>query len=31
MINHISEGNLIAVVQPGDRALSYTGTIEAMP
>lgn len=29
--NNISEGNVIAVVQPGDWALSYTGTIEAMP
>jgi hypothetical protein len=29
--NNISDGNVIAVVQPGDWALSYTGAIEAMP
>jgi hypothetical protein len=26
-----AEGNMIAVVDPGDSVLSYTGTIEAMP
>ena len=29
--NNLSEGNVIAVVESGDWALSYTGTIEAMP
>jgi hypothetical protein len=29
--NDLSEGNVIAVVDPGDWALSYSGTIEAMP
>jgi hypothetical protein len=29
--NNLSEGNVIAVVDPGDWALSYTGTIQAMP
>jgi hypothetical protein len=29
--NNISEGNVIAVVDPADWALSYTGTITAMP
>jgi hypothetical protein len=29
--NNISEGNVIAIVDPGDWALSYTGTIAPMP
>jgi hypothetical protein len=29
--NNISEGNVIAVAEPGDWALSYTGTIPPMP
>jgi hypothetical protein len=29
--NNISEGNVIAAVDPGDWALSYTGTIAPMP
>jgi hypothetical protein len=29
--NNLSEGNVIAVVDPADRALSYTGTITPMP
>jgi hypothetical protein len=29
--NNLSDGNVIAVVEPGDWALSYTGTIQAMP
>jgi hypothetical protein len=29
--NNISHGNVIAVVQPGDRALSYTGAIQPLP
>jgi hypothetical protein len=29
--NNLSEGNVIALVEPGDWALSYTGTIQAMP
>ncbi|MGH9192113.1 MAG: hypothetical protein ACRDZ0_06520 [Acidimicrobiales bacterium] len=29
--NNLSEGNVIAVVEPNDWALSYTGTIQAMP
>jgi hypothetical protein len=29
--NDISEGNVIAIVDPGDWALSYTGTIAPMP
>jgi hypothetical protein len=29
--NNLSDGNVIALVEPGDWALSYTGTIEPMP
>jgi hypothetical protein len=29
--NNLSEGNVIAVVDPADWALSYTGTIQVMP